>query len=163
MKGNLKKNKNNDVEFIGNAIPLVFDIDDKYPSKSYKSSKSSHSPGYIPEMPEDWINSKHVLHNTKLLTIHDPKFVFQTNDQFKGTLYDPQATLLYTMINLENKQSLEILNGVDSTASVHSKYGILSVKFSFDQTVLALALICAQKCPLQTPSTYPLLTLQTSS
>jgi len=163
MKSNLKKNKNNDVEFIGNFIPLIFDIDDKYSVKSYKSSKSSHSPGYIPETPEDWINSKHVLHNTKLLTINDPKFVFQTNDQFKGTLYDPQATLLYTMINLENKQCLEILNIDNSISSVHSKYGILSVKFSFGKTVLALALICAQKCPLQTPSTYPLLTVQSSS
>jgi uncharacterized protein YjbI with pentapeptide repeats len=153
------KSKKHEVEFIGNTIPLIFDADDKCAPKSYKLSKSSHSPGYIPIEPEDWINSRHVLYDTKLLTIHDPKFVFETDEYFKGKLYDPQATLLYTMIKLENKQCLEIFN----SGIVYTKYGILSVKFSFGKTVLALALICAQKCPAEIAIKYPLLTIQSSS
>jgi len=147
----------------------IFALDDCFPIKHYKISDGNRPDGYINN--SDWINNKHVLYDTKLFTVDDPKYEFENNNYFKGILYDPQATLLNAMVELENTQSLQILDHtkLDYTQidniqdcniyTAHSRYGILSVKFSFGKTVLALALICAQKYPLNKSTIYPLLSV----
>jgi hypothetical protein len=142
-------------------------LDDRISIKGYKISNTSISEGYIDINGMEWVDSTHILYNTKLLTIDDPKYIFHNNDYFTGILYDPQATLLHTMIKLENCQSLRIVDTInadicpidDNLYTINSNYGVLSVKFSFGKTVLALALICAQKYPLNKPTTFPLLSV----
>ena len=174
-------------------------IDIKKKLKQYKTSETNHhSEGYIIDDGKEWIDSTHTPYNTKLLTMDDPKYEFSKNTKFKGTLYPPQATLLHSMIQLENTQrvvvseSAPVLNmaapdmavpdmvapdmvapdmaapdmaALDMAAldkfdyTAHSRYGMLSVKFSFGKTVSALALICAQKYPLNTDTTFPLLSV----
>jgi hypothetical protein len=179
----MKKHLKTPIEFIGEIpqnkdIIRIFDIDDKYPTRSYKMSESKHTEGYIDvTCSPSWVDSNHVLYDTKLLSKFDKKYIFYTNEFFKGILYDPQATLLAAMIDLENKQCLNIMDGSNSnlaaasleTAALapsyvaHTRSGVLSVKFSFGKTVLALALICAQKIPLNKEIIYPLSVIQSSS
>lgn len=170
----MKKNAKPTIEFIGEKpqsdIIKIFDIDDRNATKSYKMSESKHTEGYLdfreescpPSCPPSWVESNHVLYDTKLLTKFDKKYIFYTNEFFKGILYDPQATLLSAMIDLENKQYLNIMEG-DLSFAAHTRSGILSVKFSFGKTVLALALICAQKIPLNKEIIFPLSVIQSSS
>lgn len=138
-------------------------IDIKKKLKQYKTSENNkHSEGYIRNDGIEWIDSVHTPYNTKLLTMDDPKYEFSSNTKFKGTLYPPQATLLHSMIQLENIQSVAIEAPIANEHllyKAHSRYGIISVKFSFGKTVLALALVCAQKYPLNTDTTYPLLSV----
>lgn len=170
----MKKHLKPIVEFIGEKpqgdIIRCFDIDDRNATKSYKMSESKHTEGYLDFReengeqicPPSWVESNHVLYDTKLLTKFDKKYIFYTNEFFKGILYDPQATLLSAMIDLENKQYLNIMEEGLSFAA-HTRSGILSVKFSFGKTVLALALICAQKIPLNKEIIFPLSVIQSSS
>jgi hypothetical protein len=69
----MKKHLKTPIEFIGEMpqnkdIIRIFDIDDKYPTRSYKMSESKHTEGYIDATcSPSWVDSNHVLYDTKLL------------------------------------------------------------------------------------------------
>ena len=102
----------------------------------------------------DWLDGDHSLSAPRLLTEDDTKYIMPCNNAFKATLYPPQATLLHAMIELENNQKINIKDEITNNlfienGTLHTRIGRLSEKFSFGKTVLALALICAQKYPLE--------------
>lgn len=146
-----------------NIIPLITKDLKKPNNKPYKKTmgKQIITSYYDEEYIVDWIDSYHILGKTKVLTIDEPRYII-TSEHFKGTLYPPQETLLYAMIQLETKQSLKILHN-DINYTAHSRCAILSPKFSFGKTILTLALICEQKYVLNKHISYPLLSVYSFS
>ena len=100
---------------------------------------------------KEWICGNHSLLSSRLLTINDPRYLFTDNNIFKGILYPPQSTLLHVMIQLEQIGKFTVTDGENYNLCnkwplmLHTNMARLSEKFSFGKTVLALALVCAQK------------------
>ena len=137
---------------------MLFFIDDSKRGKLIKKEKVNllerEFNGHIINDDCNWLDGEHSLDAPRLLTNEDSKY-FLKNAIFKAELYPPQATLLYAMIQLENNQKMTI-KVANNTNQLHTRIGRLSEKFSFGKTVLALALICAQKFPLDKTSFYNL-------
>ncbi len=106
-----------------------------------------------------WCAATHSIYTSRLLTIDDPRG--PNPPGFKGELYAPQATLLHAMVELEKRPLLRLDDGkcpAEWGALLQSKYGRVSERFSFGKTVLALALVCAQRVPARLPELAPLMT-----
>jgi len=147
------------------SILLSKDLKKIISNKQYRKSSKHEIASYYDEgYFVDWIDSYHTLGKTKVLTIDEPRYKI-TSEKFKSDLYQlypPQETLLHAMIELETKQKLKIIYD-DIYYIAHSRFGILSPKFSFGKTILTLALICEQKYVLNKNIRYPLLSVYSFS
>lgn len=114
--------------------------------------------GFVPTDGVAWAVASHKLSTSRLLTFSDPRVANPPG--FKGNLYDPQKTLLAAMIELECRPVLNIAdtNCGQWSPLLQTKIGRISEKFSFGKTVLALALVCAQRVPARLPEQTPIIT-----
>lgn len=96
-----------------------------------------------------WFDYEHKFNETMYLTKNDPRY--NNPPGFKGTLFPPQATLLYAMHRLEGEPFIMGEGGL----TMQIKMARLAEKFSFGKTVLSIALICASKSPTIMPDFIP--------
>jgi hypothetical protein len=95
----------------------------------------------------------HYLDAVTPLTENSPRA--PTPPGFKGKLWEPQATVLQAMLDLEKRPflRLRLAHGEgDYQPLLRVKTARLAEKLSFGKTVVAIALICASKAPRAFPS-----------
>ena len=103
-----------------------------------------------------WGAATHHLHDVRELSEDDPRA--PTPAGFRGELYLPQQTMLAAMLALENTPELAAWRdscslvgdrgrGAGPALRVQTAAARIAAQFSFGKTVLALALVCAQRVP----------------
>lgn len=112
--------------------------------------------GAVPTDGAAWGAAVHQLNCARLLTVDDPRAPDPPG--FKGTLYGPQKTLLAAMVALERRPLLRVA-GAPREMTIQTKVARVSERFSAGKTVVALALVCAQRVPARLPELAPLATM----
>lgn len=103
-----------------------------------------------------WAEAPHPLGAPRLLTIDDPRAANPPG--FKGELFDPQKTLLAAMLAVEQRPTLAVDDpwGAAWAPRVQTRVARISECFSAGKTVVALALVLAQRTPSPHPALAPL-------
>lgn len=152
--------------YVPPGVPnSVFEKDVAAPTVARRKAKqyARESDGEVPADGLPWVAATHHLNSPRLLTASDPRS--PTPPGFLGELFPPQATLLHAICALERAPALSLAPPSyhvpwlqNLSDRLETRCVRISERFSFGKTVLALALICAQRVPRRLPALAPLAT-----